>query len=164
MGGYRERVTVEDLRDVYVRRVRDLHRVAAAILGDRERARDVVHEAFVEAVRQRESFAGKGSLDGWVWQIVVNEARDARAGRDHFDLVAADERATELDGSEVREVVRGAVEQLPERQRLVLFLRYFADLDYATIASALGITTGTVAATLNSAHARMRELLAEVRQ
>jgi DNA-directed RNA polymerase specialized sigma24 family protein len=34
-------------------------------------------------------------------------------------------------------VVRAAVEQLPERQRLVLFLRYYADLDYRSIAETL---------------------------
>ena len=42
--------------------------------------------------------------------------------------------------------------RLPERQRTAVFLRYYADLDYAAIGEALGITTGTVAATLNAAH------------
>jgi len=50
---------------------------------------------------------------------------------------------------------------LPERQRLVLFLRYYADLDYAEIARALGIRRGTVSATLNQAHASLRPMLAE---
>src|SRR5206468_6238374 len=40
-----------------------------------------------------------------------------------------------------------------ERQRLVLFLRYYADLDYAAIADTLGIGPGTVGASLNHAHA-----------
>jgi RNA polymerase sigma factor (sigma-70 family) len=61
-----------------------------------------------------------------------------------------------------RELVRAAVEQLPERQRLVLFLRYYADLDYRTIAGAVAISEGTVAATLNAAHGRLRQLLSEV--
>jgi RNA polymerase sigma factor (sigma-70 family) len=51
---------------------------------------------------------------------------------------------------------------LPERQRLVLFLRYYADLDYAAIADALEIKSGTVAATLHTAHAALRRQLLEV--
>ena len=52
---------------------------------------------------------------------------------------------------------------LPERQRLAVFLRYYADLDYAAIGEALGIRTGTVAATLNAAHVALRARLEEVR-
>jgi DNA-directed RNA polymerase specialized sigma24 family protein len=43
-----------------------------------------------------------------------------------------------------------------------VFLRYYADLDYAAIAEALGVSTGTVAATLNQAHTTLRTRL-EVR-
>ena len=60
------------------------------------------------------------------------------------------------------EDIRDALAQLPERQRLVLFLRYFADLDYESIAAALEITSGTVGATLNKAHAALREHIQEV--
>jgi len=48
--------------------------------------------------------------------------------------------------------LRALVATLPERQRLVLFLRYYADLDYQAIGGVLGIATGTVSATLNQAH------------
>jgi RNA polymerase sigma factor (sigma-70 family) len=58
--------------------------------------------------------------------------------------------------------VRAAVALLPERQRLVLFLRYYADLDYQTIAEALGIAPGTVAAALHAARAAVRRRLEEV--
>jgi RNA polymerase sigma factor (sigma-70 family) len=58
--------------------------------------------------------------------------------------------------------VRAAIAALPERQRLVLFLRYFADLDYATIADALEIAPGTVGATLNNARGSLRRVLEEV--
>jgi RNA polymerase sigma factor (sigma-70 family) len=50
---------------------------------------------------------------------------------------------------------------LPERQRLALFLRYYADLDYQSIAATLGVAPGTVGATLNAAHAALRNSLKE---
>jgi RNA polymerase sigma factor (sigma-70 family) len=59
--------------------------------------------------------------------------------------------------------LRVAVARLPERQRTTVFLRYYADLDYTAIGRALGISPGTVAATLSSAHAALRSQLEEVR-
>jgi RNA polymerase sigma factor (sigma-70 family) len=61
------------------------------------------------------------------------------------------------------EEIRAAVGALPERQRTTVFLRHYADLDYEQIADVLGITRGTVAATLHQAHEKLREVLAEVR-
>jgi RNA polymerase sigma factor (sigma-70 family) len=55
-----------------------------------------------------------------------------------------------------------AVAALPERQRLVVFLRYYADLDYRTIADALDVEVGTVSATLAAAHRAVRQRLEEV--
>ena len=52
--------------------------------------------------------------------------------------------------------LRDHVTELPERQRLVLFLRYYADLDYRATASVVGISVGTVGSTLNAAHAALR--------
>jgi len=58
--------------------------------------------------------------------------------------------------------LRARLAALPERQRLVVFLRYFADLGYAEIAQLLGIEVGTVSATLHAAHAALRSQLEEV--
>jgi len=57
------------------------------------------------------------------------------------------------------DAVRRAVQELPERQRHVLFLRYYADLDYREIGVALGIANGTVSATLHAAHTALRQAL-----
>ena len=58
--------------------------------------------------------------------------------------------------------VRRLLAALPERRRTVVFLRYYADLDYDAIAKALDIAPGTVAATLHEAHDTLRLDLAEV--
>lgn len=57
--------------------------------------------------------------------------------------------------------VAAAIAALPERQRLAIFLRYYADLDYAAIAASLGIKAGTVAAALHAAHNTLRKTLQE---
>lgn len=60
-----------------------------------------------------------------------------------------------------RPEVRDAIAALPERQRLVIFLRYYADLDYDAIALAAGIRKGTVGPTLVKAQAALRRALGE---
>jgi hypothetical protein len=54
-------------------------RVARAIVGDEQAARDVVQEAFTRAVEKRSSFRRRGPLEAWLWRIVVNEARKRAA-------------------------------------------------------------------------------------
>lgn len=56
-------------------------RTATAILGDADAARDAVQDAFATAVRRRGDFRGEGSLEGWVWRILVNTARSGRRAR-----------------------------------------------------------------------------------
>lgn len=157
--------TLDDIEQAYRRRLPEYRRVAAAILGDRELAVDAVQEAFAIAVRQRSTFRGDGSLEAWLWRIVVNAARgQGRRRPDEGELPTEPSGRENGSAAEPREQVRAALSLLPERQRLVLFLRYYADLDYGAIADALDISTGTVGSTLSSAHASMSRLLAEVAQ
>jgi DNA-directed RNA polymerase specialized sigma24 family protein len=134
--------------------------VAAAIAGDRGLGEDAVQEAFAKAVRKRRSYRHRGSLEAWVWRIVVNAARDARRRRPLVtDLQEL--RLAETNGHGPRI----PLELLTERQREVPFLHYYADLDYATIADALGISPGTVGATLSTARGALRRaLMHEVKQ
>jgi RNA polymerase sigma factor (sigma-70 family) len=55
------------------------------------------------------------------------------------------------------------VRELAPRRRLVVFLRYFADLPYREIAALAGISEGTVAATLSQARAALADSLSERR-
>ena len=72
------------------------------------------------------------------------------------------EETVSANGHSEPGAVAAALAALPERQRLALFLRYYADLDYAGIAEALGIARGTVSATLHAARANLQTKLEEV--
>jgi DNA-directed RNA polymerase specialized sigma24 family protein len=147
-----------ELEALYRARFPTFLRVATAIARDEQLALDAVQDAFASAIRSRRSFRREGPLEAWVWRMVVNAARKAR--RPVLELpgepVANGGSPTEPGD------LRAAIEVLPERQRTVLFLRYFADLDYRAIAAVLGVTTGTVGSTLNAAHAALRRSLEEV--
>ena len=138
-------------------------RVAVAIVGEEQLARDAVHDGFVQALRHAGRFRGEGPIEGWLWRIVVNEARKRRGRRGPVPLSEpAPEPAESTNGNSEAVEIRVLLGGLPERQRLTLFLRYYADLDYEAIASALDVSPGTVAATLNAAHRSLRSKLEEV--
>jgi DNA-directed RNA polymerase specialized sigma24 family protein len=147
---------IDDLEELYRTQRPQFCRAAAAIAGDPALGEDAVQDAFAKAVRKRRSYRGRGSLEAWVWRIVVNAARDARRKRRPLLGLRDRPEAATPNG-------RGALlplELLTDRQREVLFLHYYADLDYATIAEALGISPGTVGATLSTARRVLRQALA----
>ncbi len=157
-----------EIERVYRNRLPEFRRVAAAILGDRDAARDAVQDGFARAVKKRASFRREGPLEAWIWRIVVNSSREHARRRSGISTeVAPIEQAVNGSGSAELETdarVHVALSLLSERQRLVLFLRYYADLDYRTIAGALDIAPGTVGVTLNTVHTKLRRLLEEVPQ
>jgi RNA polymerase sigma factor (sigma-70 family) len=157
---------LEAIEAVYRQRLAELRRVATAITGSREAGLDAVQDAFALAVHRRGQFRGKGSLEAWIWRIVVHRARDvaatlARSRTFAADGVAPVEPADDRSSGRVGDV-QVLLRELPERQLLALFLHYYADLDYATIAETLGVSPGTVGATLNQARQSLRRSLAEV--
>ena len=152
-------LVLRELETLYRIRYPAFVRVVTGIVGNEEAARDAVHDGFVRAVRHHRRFRGSGSLEGWVWRIVVNEGRKTRKRAARDVSVAAVEVST--NGHREVDDIRPLLTALPDRQRAALFLRYYADLDYRGIAEALGVRPGTVAATLNAAHAAVRKQLEE---
>ena len=151
--------TIDALEQLYRRRYQRFFRLALAVLGSRDAAADAVQEAFVRAIKGRSGLRESGALEPWVWRTVLNVALSQRAAASNLDVRPdADAGTAQTNGhpEEWREL-RAAVAALPERQRAVLFLRHYADLDYETIAEVLGIARGTVAATLNQAHKALRQ-------
>jgi RNA polymerase sigma-70 factor, ECF subfamily len=155
----RRGASLADLEEVYRARFGAFVRVARAVAADDGLAADAVHDAFVQAVRKRRSFRGEGPLEAWLWRMVVNAARKRVPRYESIEL-----EVVEAQQNGFGDPVRAAVAALPERQRLTLFLRYYADLDYDALAATLGVAPGTVGATLNAAHAALRTSLREADQ
>jgi RNA polymerase sigma factor (sigma-70 family) len=146
---------LEEIELMYRHRYPAFLRVAVAITGDERQGEDAVQDAFVGVVRSRRGLRRRAALEAFIWRAVVNAARDRRLPR--IDAEPADLTAPALETGDER--VRAAIAALPERQRLVLFLRYFADLDYRAIGRVMGVRQGTVAASLNAARAAVKKQL-----
>jgi RNA polymerase sigma factor (sigma-70 family) len=153
--------SIGELERLYRDSYRVFVRVALAITRDDEVAAEAVQEAFLRAIRGRRRFRATGSLEAWVWRSVVNEAKrlTVRPRSDPPVSVEASSNGAADDEAALRSLI-GA---LPERQRLAVFLRYYADLDYRAIGEVLQVKTGTVSAMLNAAHRSLREAMQGVR-
>jgi RNA polymerase sigma factor (sigma-70 family) len=153
---------LQAIEAVYRERGGDFFRFALARTSDPELARDAVQEGFARAIRGRHSFRGSGPLDAWIARCVLNAAVDASktVGVQGADEHRDDDTAPPIETPS--QDVRTALRQLPVRQRDALFLRYYLDFDYATIAETLGIEVGTVSATLHAARENLKHALQEV--
>jgi RNA polymerase sigma factor (sigma-70 family) len=153
--------TRERLEELYRQRYFDFVRVATAIVGSETAGIDVLQESFARALTNTAAFREEGPLEGWLWRIVVNTARTSVR---HPEVSTSQLEATSngTDAHERPAALAWALAQLTERQRLVVFLRYYADLDYRSIAGTLAIEVGTVSATLSAAHNKLRRLIEEV--
>jgi RNA polymerase sigma-70 factor (ECF subfamily) len=154
-----------ELEALYRERLAAFARVAISITGSVDIGKDAVQESFARAIEQRDRFRGDCALETWVWRIVVNTAKTEaeRGGREASEGAAVPEDSS-ANGRRLLSDVDRWMRTLPERQRLAVFLRYWADLDYRGIAEVLEVEVGTVSATLSKAHQSLRRSLQEVQR
>jgi len=141
------------IEDVYSRRYQGFRGALAGIVGSYELANDVVQESFARALKSRADYRGDGPLEAWIWKIALRVAFEMRGRADEVELVDAFE--PEFPQPERDERLAAALKELSPRRRLVIFLRYVADLDYREISRVCEISEGTVAATLAQARAAL---------
>lgn len=152
--------TSAEIEAIYRERFRAFLFTVTALLRDGDAALDAVQEGFSVALDRRRSFRREGNLEAWLWRIVLNVARDRLRSLRRESASEESTASSEMGSSD--DDVRASLLSLPERQRLAVFLRYYADLSYEQIADALGVRVGIVAASLHTAHASLRQRLEEV--
>jgi RNA polymerase sigma-70 factor (sigma-E family) len=141
-----------------------LIRLAVVMLGDRPAAEDVVQEAFCGLYRRWHTLADPAKALAYARSSVINGCRSVlrRRRRPLGDLagetVGESAEAAALVSEEHREVLT-AVRRLPDRQREVLVLRFYLDLDEGEIAAALRISRGTVKSTTSRGIAALGRML-----
>jgi len=145
-----------------------LYRHAWRVLGDAERAKDMVQEAWVEILRGIGRLEDVVAFPAWAYRIVTRRCQRSfqRTSREIVDFDAdepgADAQATEDDAGELAAEltnVAEAIEKLPPLQRAVLALFYIEELSVAEIAIATDVPPGTVKTRLLNARRKVRALL-----
>src|SRR6476661_5859509 len=128
-----------DLGRLYADGGEALAGVAARLCGE-EDAADFMQDAFVRGLARIGTARQYWPLETWMFSIMIAESRRRAVAGPVFEALPREE----------------ALATLPLRQREIAFLRYFADLDEASIAARLGIHRGSVASTLYRVRERVR--------
>ena len=146
------------LRDDYPRLVG----AVALVSGELAAAEDAVQEAIARAWERTERGEQIEALDRWVAAVAMNLSRSRlrhlRVERRARHLLAAP-AAVDAPSADAIDV-RNALLALPHRQRSVVVLRYYLDLDTAEVAAAMGTSEGTVKSQLAKARAHLADFLA----
>lgn len=144
--------------DVYEAFAPELVRFATALVGAGDAA-DVLSTAWVKALSSP-GWPAVANRRAYLYRAVFNEAqtqRRRRRQRDDRELRAISRPYWDLPN--LAPEVAAAVRALSMRQRAVVVLTYWSDLDPATVAARLGISEGAVRRHLARARARLREVL-----
>jgi RNA polymerase sigma-70 factor, ECF subfamily len=161
----------EALGELYDRHASTALATALRVVGSREEAEDVVHEAFVAVWRKIDRFdAERGALRAWLMTVVRNRAIDrVRARRPRIDLDDADERSLLRTGPNPTweaalarasaSDIQTAMAALPDEQRHAIELAYFEGYTYREVADLTGVPPGTANGRLRLALAKLREAL-----
>ena len=139
-------------------------RTASALISDREDVRDISQDVALEVLRSLEQLRDPEAFDAWVHRIAVRRtSRVMRlrsiVHRREIPIVFADGVGGGdgfVDAVARRRSLAKAIGDLPQRQRIVLALRYVHDLSDAEIARALGCQVGTVHSALSRARQALR--------
>jgi RNA polymerase sigma-70 factor (ECF subfamily) len=142
---------------------RNLFAIAYGILQNREEAEDVVQDTLVKAWKSRWRVRDPEKFPAWLSTIARHRARDvARRRRPDplpHDLESTEAVSTENEEADLDHEVQAALAQLPELHRVAVTLRYFEELDYATIEQTLGLSNGALRGILGRALGLMRKRL-----
>ena len=150
------------------------------IVRSKELAEDIFQETFVKAIvtLQQGRYTNDGKFSAWITRIAHNLVIDQFRTERNENLVSNDESEIDLfnnaklvEGNvenrmvneQVLKDVRALIDELPDCQREVVFMRYYQDLSFKEIADITGVSINTALGRMRYAVLNMRRIAAEKR-
>jgi RNA polymerase sigma factor (sigma-70 family) len=125
----------------------------------------------LESIDKFDLTSSSGGFKAWLYRIATNKAHDHWRSRgrekkvkDGLRLITdelAPDAAHRMENAEAEAKLRAAIEMLPDNQKEILLLRYYANLRFVEIAQMLGCPLNTALGRMHKAMIRLRQLLAE---
>ena len=144
------------------------YRTAVLICGNPADAEEAVQDAFLRAWRFRDALPDNERRDAWLYRVLVNacysklrkEVPRRERERETFDDEGGPSATTEspeagAERSVLADALHSTLGDLPEQLRVVVILRYYADLSEREIAIAIRRRPGTVKSRLHEARRRL---------
>ncbi len=153
-----------------------IYGLAYRMLGNPDDAADATQETFLEAYKSVKSFQFQSQFGTWLYRIGINTCQQyIRKSQSNERKLTAYSREAEIHGpasendspermlikTEQSEIIQGAIDRLPPKQREVVTLYYMQHLKYREIAEILECSEGTVASRLNQALKNLKRKLSK---
>ncbi len=129
-------------------------------------AEDIAQEAFIRVFTSAARYKGQSGFKTWLYRIVINLCMDHHRKKKpaaSLEAVTADFISQSepdcLEVSETAEIIRKAISQLPERQKIALILHRYEHLSHAEISDATGWSQSAVESLLVRAYGNLRKTL-----
>ncbi len=142
---------------------------AQRLVNNAADADEIVNETMLAVWRAAARFEGDSRVRTWLFGIVNHRAIDLLRRRRRSVADEIEDIIDESPGCSITDVisgvqdaghVRNCVEQLPERQRVVVHLAFFEELSYPEVAEALNVPVGTIKTRVMHAKLRLQRCLA----
>jgi len=147
-------------------------RLAFSIVGDAAEANEITQETFISALRSLARYQEKTSFKAWLYTIALNHSRSSLRKQKSlarlsgilasiFQIETQKQVLPEeaLIRNEKEAVLWKSLNQLDEKFRSVVVLRYFHELSIAEISEILSVNEGTIHSRLFSAREKLRDAL-----
>lgn len=122
------------------------------IVNRHEDADDIVQEVFIKVYKSIDGFNSESQLFTWIYRIAVNESlsylRKAsnkitrQVDTEHADLLNQNVENSLPNSEKIEKILNQAIEQLPEKQKIVFNLRYYDEMKYQDMSKILGTSEG----------------------
>ncbi|MDP1677420.1 MAG: RNA polymerase sigma factor [Bacteroidota bacterium] len=152
------------LIQIYERYKQGLYLFAYRLLGDENRAEDVVYETFSKVLLENRKLQNPASLKSWMFMIarneafaVINRTKKYRPLNDDDDIFSEDSPLTVIEENEQSKLLEALLNQLLPQYKEVLLLREFESMNYEEIAAITGTTIGSVKSKLFKARKELME-------
>jgi RNA polymerase sigma-70 factor (ECF subfamily) len=152
-----------------------VYKLALSIVDDHAEASEITQETFIAALRAMRKYQERQSFKAWLYTIAVNHSRShlrkrkalnrlqstlTRIFRVEFEKQVLPEEA--VLQNEKEKALWNILNQLDERHRIVVVLRYFHELSIHEISDILSTNEGTIHSRLHSAREKLRIALESV--
>lgn len=171
----------EAFRELVTRYQSRLVRILESWLGNRDSAEDLAQEVFMRVYRSRANYQPTAKFSTWFFRIATNAARNAirdRSRRKEYQVSGAPANDGQppslsemafaksgllpqrsLENLEKADIVRLAINELNDRQRMATILSKFEGMSYQEIGESMDLSEKAVKSLLCRARARLREIL-----
>lgn len=170
----------ESLVEAYQKKV---YNIALRMVGNPDDAEEIAQEVFIRIFKSLKNFKGQAQFYTWIYRITSNVCLDELRKRKNKRVIYLDQEIANRDNelgrqigdesfapdifaeqNQLKKMINDALQQLPEKHRIILIMRDICGMSYEDIAKALESPIGTVKSRISRARQALKDKLKNKRE